>query len=211
MSDKFASANLTAGQLNAIVKKLGGEDGAHKFLRNELTISEPERNWQEKDGIIYLTVTSDGTTGPQWIKRLQKKGFRLSDYAKSLLISVDFKPTKGVVYEMAILKGTLFNDRDCVTKKIRAMAKEKGFTTPNAEVACLLRESLSDEELEAMGLYWIINMHEPIKDSDDGLYLLRLGRDDDGHWLYACYGIPGFQWSRGFGFAFVSSQVVLGN
>jgi hypothetical protein len=29
----FASQNLTAGQLNAIVKKLGGEEGALEFLR----------------------------------------------------------------------------------------------------------------------------------------------------------------------------------
>ena len=31
----FASQNLTAGQLNAIVKKLGGEDGAMRFLRGD--------------------------------------------------------------------------------------------------------------------------------------------------------------------------------
>lgn len=31
----FASQNLTAGQLNAIVKILGGEEGALKFLRGE--------------------------------------------------------------------------------------------------------------------------------------------------------------------------------
>jgi len=36
----FASKNLTAGQLNAIVKKLGGEEGALRFLRDELTVSE---------------------------------------------------------------------------------------------------------------------------------------------------------------------------
>ena len=38
MSSEFASANLTVGQINAIVKKLGGEDGAMKFLRGELIV-----------------------------------------------------------------------------------------------------------------------------------------------------------------------------
>lgn len=33
--------NLTAGQLNAIVKKLGGEEGALSFLRNELRVVVP--------------------------------------------------------------------------------------------------------------------------------------------------------------------------
>ena len=37
---EFAMKNLTAGQLNAIVKKLGGEEGVLKFLRDELVISE---------------------------------------------------------------------------------------------------------------------------------------------------------------------------
>ena len=44
MSNKFASAGLTAGQLNAIVKKLGGHDSALRFLRGELTVSELIRN-----------------------------------------------------------------------------------------------------------------------------------------------------------------------
>jgi len=36
----FASQNLTAGQLNAIVKKLGGEKGAMRFLAGELIVTE---------------------------------------------------------------------------------------------------------------------------------------------------------------------------
>ena len=41
MSTEFASASLTAGQLNAIVKKLGGHDMALRFLRDELSVSSP--------------------------------------------------------------------------------------------------------------------------------------------------------------------------
>ncbi|MFH1668165.1 MAG: hypothetical protein ABH884_04065 [Candidatus Komeilibacteria bacterium] len=197
--------------MNAIVKRLGGKENAYRFLRGELIVSEPERKWYEKDGIIYLTVTSEGATGSQWIERLQKKGFRLSDYAKSLLISADFKPTTGVVYEIAILKGMLFNDKGRITKNIRSLAAKKGFSTPNAEVACLMRESFSDEELGAMSLTWIITMHEPIKDSGDDLGLLRLSRGVNGHWLSVCYDVPDDQWYRDGGFAFVSSQVALKN
>lgn len=39
-TNDFASKDLTAGQLNAIVKKLGGHDAALRFLRGELTVSE---------------------------------------------------------------------------------------------------------------------------------------------------------------------------
>jgi len=34
----FASQNLTAGQLNAIVKRLGGEEGAMSFLRGDAEV-----------------------------------------------------------------------------------------------------------------------------------------------------------------------------
>ncbi len=58
-----------------------------------------------------------------------------------------------------------------------------------------------------MGLWWIVTMHEPIKDSDGDPDLLGANGDDWGRWLYACYGKPDRQWHRGFGFAFVVSQV----
>src|SRR3989344_110555 len=174
MSTEFASVDLTAGQLNAIVKKLGGHDGAIKFLQDKLTVSEPTRNWREQDGVIYFSVTSDGTTGPQWIERLEGKGFRLSDYAKSVLRSPDFKPTSGVTTEIAILKGMLF----------------------------------ADKEIEALGLWWIVAMHEPIKDSGGGPSLLGADRYDGGRWLNACcVDGPGYGWFREDGFAFVVSQV----
>lgn len=207
MSTEFASADLTAGQLNAIVKKLGGHDGAIKFLQGKLSVSEPTRNWREQDGVIYLSVTSDGTTGPQWIDRLEGKGFRLSDYAKSILGSPDFKPTFGVNTEIAILKGMLFEDNDRITKKIRAEADKRKLSTPNAEIACLIRENFSDEEIVAMGLWWIVTMHEPIKDSGSGPDLLNANRYGDGRWLDACCDGPDAGWDRDDGFAFVVSQV----
>lgn len=42
MGKEFASADLTAGQLNAIVKKLGGYEGALRFLRGELEVKPAE-------------------------------------------------------------------------------------------------------------------------------------------------------------------------
>ena len=206
-STKSASAGLTAGQLRAIVKKPGGHDGAMKFLRGETTVSEPTRNWREQDGIIYLSVTSDGTTGPEWIKRLEKKSFCLSDYAKSVLRSKDFKPTKGVTTEIAILKGMLFEDNDRITHKIRTFAAERKLTAPNAEVACLTRENFSDEDIEAMGLVWIVAMHESIKDSAGGPSLLYAYRNGVGRWLGTCCDGPDSWWHRDYGFAFAVSQV----
>lgn len=173
----------------------------------EQQIFLPDRAWREQDGVIYFSVTSDGTEGEAWIKRLEGKDFRVSNYAKSILRSSDFKPTDGVTTEVAVLKGMLFEDNDRITKKIRAEADKRELSKPNAEVACLIREKFTDEEIEAMGLWWIITMHEPIKDSDGGPRLLSARRDDDGRWLHAYYGNPGDRWNREDGFAFAVSQV----
>ena len=205
MSIEFASADLTVGQLNAIVKKLGGHDCAIKFLQGKLSVSEPTRNWREQDGVIYLSVTSDGTTGSEWIKRLKKKGFRLSDCAKSVLRSPDFKPTSGVKTDVAVLTGTLFADNDRITWKICAEAEERTLSKPNAELACLIREQITNEEIEQMGLLSIIVMHEPINDSAGVPGLLDANRGSGGRLLDAYDGMPGSRWSRAAGFAFVVS------
>ena len=168
---------------------------------------DDNQRWHEEGDVIYLSVTSNGMTGPQWIEHLEKLGFHLSAYAKSVLHSPNFKPTNGVKYEVAILKGTLFKDEDRVTKKIRTDAIGRKLEKPNAELACLIRENFSDEEIEAMGLWWIIVMHEPIEDSDGLLRLLGASRDGNGRWLNAYYDNPDFGWSRDIGFAFVVSQV----
>lgn len=199
---------LTLGQIEAVVNKFGGMDGVRRFLSGELLVSELTHSWREEDGIIYLSVTSDGTTGEAWIKRLEDKGFRLSNYAKSVLRSPDFKPTSEVTTEIVILKGMLFADNDRITKNIRVEADKRKLEKPNAEVACLIREMFTDKEIEAMGLTWIVVMHEPIKDSGGVPRLLDVDRLGDGRWLNAYSAHPDSRWNHVFGFAFAVSQVV---
>ncbi|MBU2263186.1 hypothetical protein KJ750_00805 [Patescibacteria group bacterium] len=162
------------------------------------------RQWRERDGVIYFSVTSDGTTGEGWISRLENKGFQVSDWAKSILRSPDFKPTS-VTTEIVVFKGRLFSDSNRTTKNIRAEAERRNLAKPNAETACLIREKFSDKEIESMELWWIVTMHDPIKDSDGDSYLLRVGRYD--RWLRVCDGSPVYGWDHDFGFAFVVPQV----
>ncbi len=210
----FTIQNVETGKLNALVNnimKQTGVDDPNEAIRlvnsGEWTLAGPARSWREADGVIYFSVTSDGATGEEWITRLEKKGFGVSDYAKSVLRSKDFQSTSGVTTEIAVLKGMLFEDSNRIIKNIRAEAEHRNLEKPNAEVACLIREMFTDEELKAMDLYWIVAMHEPIKDSDGDPNLLNLGRNGDGQWLNAYYGRPGFKFGRGYGFAFVVSQV----
>jgi len=200
--------NKTSNWFEAVVNKLGGEEGADQFLRGETAVRVPDRSWREQDGVIYFTVISDGTIGQDWIPRLEGKGMRLSDDAKSVLRSSDFKPTKGVIYEVAVLKGMLFNDSERVTKKIRIEAEQRTLSTPNAEIGCLIRDKFSDEEIKAMGLAWIVTMHDPIAASDGNQRLLSADRYGGGFWLSADWVGPGYKWRRRDGFTFVVSQVI---
>jgi hypothetical protein len=169
--------------------------------------SKPTRSWTEQDGVIRFSVTSDGTTGEEWIKRLEGKDFRVSHYAKQALRSQEFKPTSGVTTEIAVLKGMFFSGNARKTEDVRAEACRRKLTKLNAETACLIREKFTDAELEAMGLWWIVVMHEPIKDPGGSSNLLGAGRSGFGRWLGACVGDPGGGWDRGGGLAFSVSQV----
>ncbi len=216
MSNKsdFLISNIPTGKLNAVIKNIMAQTGitepeeaVRMVNAGEVQISVIKPKWTEENGVIRFSVISDGTTGEQWIARLERKGPRVSDYAKSILCSKSFKPTSGVTTEIAVLKGGIFSDNDRITKNIRKEAKKRKLSTPNAEVACLIREKFSDKELEAMGLYWIVAMHEPIEDSGGDPILLGASRDGDGSWLNADYGNPVIKWNRSDGFAFVISQV----
>lgn len=173
----FASQNLTAGQLNAIVKLLGGEEAAHKFLRHELVVSEPPRLWRKENDLIYFKVTSDGTTGPQWIERLERKCFNLDEGAREILLSPDFKPTSGVTTRIVVYSNTLlFRSQSFTEDSRRRMLK------PDIEVACLIRESFSDKEIQEMGFEaGLVIMHEACPTKCYGPALL----------VVSCYGALG--------------------
>lgn len=192
--------------VEAVFNKLGGVEGARRFLRDELSVSEPTRSWREEDGVIYFSVKSDGTEGVDWITRLESKGFRVGDYAKQVLQTPSFKPTNGVTTEVAVLKGMLFEDQSRITKSIRAEADKRKLSKPNAELACLIREKFTDKEIEAMGLRYIVAMHEHINDSFGDPRLLVANRDDVGRWLSAYRDSHGSRWVSGGGFTFVVSQ-----
>ena len=164
-----------------------------------------DKKWIEHEGVINFWVKSDGATGKEWITRLEEKGFDIPKWTKEVLLSPDFKPTKDVETEVAVLKGVMFYDNDRNMEKIRAEAESRTLGKPNAEVACLIREKFSDEEIEAMGLWAIFIMHEPIKDSAGELLTLAVERRAGGNSLAGYTDKPGQMREKGEGFAFVSA------
>lgn len=196
------------GTLWDLMERLSGSDGPkwlrtlRMYLRGELMA--PCR-WREQNGIIYFWVKSNGMTGEQWITYLEAKGVNLSVYAKVVLRSSKFKPTNGTTTRIAVLRGMLFSQKSRIPKKIRSFADGLNFTEPNAEVACLIRDMFSDQELEDMDLLRVVVFHKPINDSV-GPGLLGACRSVDGPWLGTSYNLPRYWWDRRNGFAFVESN-----
>ena len=202
MDDAQCTASrLTPEQIDELVKELGGDEVVLKVLRREFTVSV--RAWREQEGIVYFSITSNGRTGEQWITYFESKGINLAQYEKDVLRSKDFKPTSGITTEIAVLKGSLFTDKNRVISKIRDAASERKLTRPNPEVAGLIREMFTDEEIEVMGLSSIYVMHEPIEDCYGNSLLLGASRSIGGRWLHACYGNPDSRRNHDDGFAFV--------
>jgi len=195
---------MTWGKMEAVINKLGGEEGVERLLCGELlVVSDPTRKFYERCGIFYFSVTSRGKTGPDWIDYFEKSGSPISAGARKLLLSPDFKPTAGVTTRIAMLSGWSFSEGYRVTANIRHTALAlTTFTEPNAEVACLVCAMFTKEALQVVGLSRVVVMHEAI-DDDAGIPLLltvevagqRLG-------LGTCYGGIEGTWPPEYSFVF---------
>ena len=213
MSAEFAIAEVMLGKLNALVKNImrqTGETDPNEAVRlvNSGECAVSRLPWHEKEGVIYFSVTSDGTTGEEWIKRLKREElpFYVEDCVRQVLCSLDFKPTSGVTTKVAVLKGMLFEEQSWITTTVYAEADRRKLLKTNAELACLIREKFTDEEIEAMGLRNIVVMHEPIKGDNNQRRLLEVSRYGFGNLVGACLCGPFDRWGCQDGFAFAVSQ-----
>lgn len=167
-----------------------------------------ERN---EHGHIIVTVAGLDLTGAQEIERLEAAGCRVSDYAKSCFLS---KKTDGYdknhrlvadrQYKVALVPHKeIEREADRTTDALRKLGMEKyGYGKPLGGFTPRIREAVSDKQMEEMGLYYIVSLHDPIKDSDGGPHVLSANRLDDGRWVSAYWDSPGFRGNAGGASAF---------
>lgn len=159
-----------------------------------------------------IILTATGLTGKEWIERIEKGEYKISTYAKDLLLSEDFNKNiskKGAEFNVCIVPQIeLGLGKYVSTKEIKEYAEKKGWSVPTPEIACLVREAVSDKEMEDMGVWYIAALHEPIKDSDGDPRVLFAYRDDDGRRLGTFWGDPDDQWGTGGAFPFLVPQVL---
>lgn len=153
------------------------------------------------------TKTITLTSRKDILSVLKNKKIKISTLSNELIPKIEL--TEGVKYDIGIIrvKDILPEGKSLMTtKEIRAEAAKRGWVTPPAEVGPLLSAELSDEDIEGMGLWYVVTAHEPIEDSDRDPGVLYSDRDGDGRCLGASYGRPDSGWGGGGGFGFVVPQ-----
>ena len=204
-------ADLDLGTIEAIVDKLGGLEGAHAFLRGEqkLVPVEFERN---EHGHIVITITGLDLTGKQEVKRLTAAGFRVSNWAKSCLLSTkedgydkNHRLVAEQSYKIALMPTReIERDADRTTDALCTRGIEKyGYEKPLAGTVLRIRETVADKQMEEMVFWYIAAPHDTIKDSVGGPNVLHVCRPDDGPWLHASWDLPDFRWRGNGAFAFL--------
>jgi hypothetical protein len=161
-------------------------------------------HWTEHEGVVYFTVTSDGTDVDGWIKRLDASGFNVR--AQEALRKHGFVPTHGVNYEIAIMRHSHYFEGDNYYETVRKKAKLLDFRTPTTEIAFLLRAHLSDQDLHNMGFNTVVVVHDPVRGSSNhpnSLYFLEASRThDEGRvlWLHGISASGRFVGPDGYAF-----------
>lgn len=80
---------------------------------------------------------------------------------KKITFSVSFKKTGGVKTDIVIIKGEIFSN-DYSLRDVYTEAKKCSLGEMEAENACLIAEKITAEDMDTMGLRYIIVMHKPI-------------------------------------------------
>lgn len=138
----------------------------------------------DKHGRILITITGLGLTGQEWLARMEVAKFNPTKWARDILTRPDYdakhRLEAGKQYTVALMFGKKEFDTDAerTTANLRARGERDYGKSENlrGELVLLLREAISDEQLEHWGIWYIAVLHEVIIDSDGNSLILELDR-----------------------------------
>lgn len=207
--------DITFGKIEALINKMGGLQVVDHFLRGDFILTEVDKGYKTlEDGLITLKATSHGHTGPEQERFLKERGYNVTKWASEILNHEDFTwSPKGTELQIGILTYKVFkahsNFKDLLWTPGNAwkfLQEVYGVKDrPTHDIGGLLREHLSDKQIEEMGLWGIPTLSDPLKDSD-GL-LCAPGPYRDGDSRLNGWGVrPGNRYYSRSSFAFVVPQ-----
>ncbi|HVM58992.1 MAG TPA: hypothetical protein VMT80_01545 [Candidatus Paceibacterota bacterium] len=198
----FASQNLTAGQLNAIVKKLGGEQDALRFLRGELVVSAPKPILMSVLPVWKTVQLGTCKTPDEYRKALSSAGMRIGDWVDDILGKISCSK-KAVDLDLVVLSVADLGFKDGAKySDICAKAIELGLELCPAEVGPALRLQYGDQPKRE----WLRIAMEAITDRGDYLDIFYVDHDDVDLWLYGSSGHPDLFWYADSRFVFARAK-----
>lgn len=160
--------------------------------------------WFNDCGTIWLTLVADKTTGNGWYHRLLHRGYRIDTQAAHIIGQPEFNLGINRSYRLAILLGPRLNPGNWTTAAIRQAAALRGLVPPQPVAACLLREALSDEDIESMGVSNLIVFHDAVRDSSGHPLLLGTDKSNYGYGLRGYFQAARDKWPAKLGFVFIT-------
>lgn len=124
--------------------------------KQEKLLTSHQRN---ERNVISFSLLSNGRTGEEWLNYFKESGLIVSESAQDILLSL--KATSNVHYQVVILKGAMFFTISPNEDNVIREAKLRSLKPCNLELACLIREKFSNEELLSMRLNELKVMHIP--------------------------------------------------
>jgi hypothetical protein len=180
---------LTLGQVEALVNKLGGMEGVQRFLSGELLVSATAKVWKTWKTIQLGTGLQ---TADDFRKAVKSAGMKIGDWANDILGKPAFTATTSETeVELVVASVAELGFKDGATRKdIYVRAQELGLDLCPPEVGPQLRLQYTDQPKGE----WLVIAMEPIADSDGFLNLFNVVHVDDVRWLNASYGSPFSFW-----------------
>ncbi len=191
----FASQDLTAGQLNAIVKKLGGKDDALRFLRGELVVSAAK----PIEMPVWKTVKLGLHKSPKDYRAAIKSAkMKIGDWGDDILGRITCSQEEVDLDLVVLSVGELGFKGSARYADICTKAVELGLELCPAEVGPALRLQYGDQTRGE----WVLIAMEAIAGRVGDRLIFFVGRDGDDLWLCAYLGHPGLVWDAGCRFVF---------
>ncbi len=201
--------------MEAVVNKMGGMEGVDRFLQDELILVPKNGQTSAVVSIspkvwpIYFSVKNDKSlrTADDFRQDLEPTEHKIGTWASNILDRADL--LEGIdedEYHLAAVTGKMLQFRKEMTRKAffdRALKPGNGLAKVPARVGPLLRKQLVNQP---KGDFRLLGM-EPVADSDGGLCVFFVKRDDVGEsWLRTLSGYPESRWDPDSVWLFLCSK-----
>jgi hypothetical protein len=188
--NNFASADLTMGQINALVKKINGKQKVLDFLAGRLRLVS---FFDYKDGAIYLKIENPAfITLQEWKLQL---GDRLSKFSKKFVTRIKIAET---YHTFDSIELCIF-DRPLTEIEM----EERILNKPHPNLVFQLQKIIPENGMLLMGFNELLIMHEPIVRVEPGQKPAQLSLLLGGSIFSEGFCGKGSQYRKGVGFVYV--------